>query len=117
VVELANLKTVHFEEADIAAMTESAARPDLRPEDGFHFHFALGKAHEDDGDAEVAFRHYAEGNRLRRTQIAFDGSALTARVARAKMVLTPEFSRSGRGRAARRPIQSSFSACRAPALL
>ena len=103
---LANLKTVQLDTADIAAMAASAARSDLRAEDGFHFHFALGKAHEDAGDAEAAFRHYAEGNRLRRAQIDFDGAALSARVARARTVLTPAFfaERAGQGCPAPDPI-------------
>ncbi len=77
---LANLKTVRFDGEDVAAMREGAARGDLKPEDALHFHFALGKALEDAGDAVAAFEHYAAGNRLRRQQLPFDGRAITRRI-------------------------------------
>ncbi len=57
---LANLKTIRFDEADIAAMEARAWRaPALADEDRFHLHFALGKALEDRGEAEASFGHYA----------------------------------------------------------
>ena len=43
---LANLKTVRFTPADIAAM-QSALKGDVSDEDRFHLDFALGKAFED----------------------------------------------------------------------
>ena len=51
-------------------MEAALGAPDLGEEDRLHLHFALGKALEDRGEAEPAFGHYAEGNRLRRAQIA-----------------------------------------------
>jgi tetratricopeptide (TPR) repeat protein len=103
---LANLKTVRFDEADIVAMEAGAFRSDLRDEDGLHFHFALGKAHEDAGRAEPAFHHYAEANRLRRAQVRYSADALSARVTRAEAVLTPAFftGRAGQGCPAPDPI-------------
>ncbi|NBO73579.1 MAG: sulfotransferase family protein [Gammaproteobacteria bacterium] len=50
---LANLKTVKFDAADIAAMQAQLQRSDLANEDRLHFEFALGKALED-------ARRYAE---------------------------------------------------------
>ena len=103
---LANLKTVRFDADDIAAMTAGAARSDLRPEDALHFHFALGKAHEDAGEDAVAFDHYATGNRLRRAQLPFDVGVFVRRVERAETVLTPAFfaARAGQGCLAPDPI-------------
>ncbi|MBB4619294.1 tetratricopeptide repeat-containing sulfotransferase family protein [Sphingomonas abaci] len=69
---LANLKTVAFDDADIAAMTDAQARDDVSVEDRFHLDFALGKAFEDRRRAADAFAHYAAGNRLRRTRIVYD---------------------------------------------
>src|SRR3546814_2499220 len=69
---LANLKTVKLGEGDIAAMTSALERTDVSPDDGFHLHFALGKALEDAGEAERSFRHYSDGNRLRRAMIDYD---------------------------------------------
>jgi tetratricopeptide (TPR) repeat protein len=63
---LANLKTVRFDAADIAAMDAALADGDLNEEDRFHLEFALGKARHDAGEADVAFAHYAAGNARRR---------------------------------------------------
>ncbi len=69
---LANLKTFRFDQADIAAMEAQLARADLQGDDRLHFHFALGKAFEDQGRFELSFDHYQRGNALRRKQIGFD---------------------------------------------
>ncbi len=69
---LANLKTIRFDEGDIAAMKKALEAPDIGKEDRFHLHFALGKAFEDEGQAEASFHHYAEGNRLRRSLLDYD---------------------------------------------
>lgn len=76
---LANLKTVAFDEADIAAM-EAALAAGPEHEDRLHLHFALGKAHADRGAAEPAFGHYAAGNALRREELGYDPSVTTAMV-------------------------------------
>jgi len=68
---LANLKTVAFDDADIAAMTAALARDDIGDEDRFHLDFALGKAFEDRRRADDAFAHYRAGNALRRTRIVY----------------------------------------------
>ena len=68
---LANLKTVKFDAADIAAM-QTAAASGVEGEDAWHLHFALGKALEDARDYPASFEHYAKGNALRRTEILYD---------------------------------------------
>ena len=62
---LANLKTVKFSEADLAAMEQALRTPDLADEDRFHLDFALGKALHDLGRTDEAFAHYAKANALR----------------------------------------------------
>ena len=62
---LANLKTVKFDDADIAAMEQALRAPDLTDEDRFHLDFALGKAMHDAGRADEAFAHYKSANALR----------------------------------------------------
>lgn len=62
---LANLKTVKFGDADIAAMQDALDRADLTDEDRFHLDFALGKAFHDAGRNDKAFSHYARANALR----------------------------------------------------
>lgn len=87
---LANLKTVHLDDADLAAMRAALARADLTDEDRFHLDFALGKALEDRGDAERAFAHYAAANGLRRQALHYDAADTTAAVDRAIAFFTPE---------------------------
>ena len=63
---LSNLKTVEFDDADIAAMRKALDHPDLKAEDRFHLEFAQGKAMHDAGKTDEAFAHYSAGNALRR---------------------------------------------------
>lgn len=88
---LANLKNVRFSGADMEAMQTRVAAPGLAEEDRIHFHFAIGKALEDQGEYAESFRHYDQGNRLRRKRISYDASALTEHVRRSIAVLTPDF--------------------------
>ncbi len=62
---LANLKTVEFEDADVAAMTAALETRGLKEEDRLHLEFALGKAMHDRGRADDAFGHYSRGNAIR----------------------------------------------------
>lgn len=79
---LANLKTVEFDEADIAAMMEASAQKGLSDEDRFHLDFALGKAIHDAGRTEDAFAHYAKGNKLRLQSQPYDRTRLSETVDR-----------------------------------
>ncbi|HEU0224972.1 MAG TPA: sulfotransferase [Steroidobacteraceae bacterium] len=88
---LANLKTFRFEPADLATMRAQLDRPDLTEADRFHFHFAIGKALEDAGEWEGSFRHYAEGNRLRKQLIRYDADDNTAALRRSKTLFTKQF--------------------------
>jgi tetratricopeptide (TPR) repeat protein len=62
---LANLKTVRFSDADIAAMNEALGSPAIGDEDRLHIEFALGKAMHDAGRVDEAFGHYSRANALR----------------------------------------------------
>ena len=88
---LANLKTLRFDDADIAAMRVQLARTDLVDEHRLHFDFALGKALEDRAEYDASFAHYAAGNALRLTQVPYRAGDTSARVARAKAIYTPAF--------------------------
>ncbi len=103
---LANLKTLRFDDADLAAMQAALDRGDLLVEDRFHLHFALGKAHEDRRQAEPAFAHYERGNALRKTMLDYDADQTRAAVDHNKALFTPEFfaARSGFGCTAPDPI-------------
>jgi tetratricopeptide (TPR) repeat protein len=102
---LANLKTVRFTTEDIARM-EAALDGEIGADDRFHLHFSLGKAFEDAGQWEASFRHYAEGNRLRRQLIDYDADDTSDLVARSAHLFTPDFFvvRSGQGAPAADPI-------------
>ncbi|HEY5721898.1 MAG TPA: sulfotransferase [Allosphingosinicella sp.] len=103
---LANLKTVKLGADDIAAMEQALEQPGLSDEDRLHLHFALGKAHEDQGDAGRAFDHYAVGNSIRRKTNNYDPNEIDDHVKRSIAFFTPEFfgAREGRGCAAPDPI-------------
>lgn len=103
---LANLKTVSFEDADLDVMRAGLERTDISSEDRFHLHFALGKAFEDRKQAEPAFHHYAEGNRLRAAELETHERNVSRHVAAAKTLFTPEFfaSRAGQGCLAEDPV-------------
>jgi tetratricopeptide (TPR) repeat protein len=103
---LANLKTFRFTAADIESMQAQLERGKLSPEDRFHFHFALGKAFEDAGQFADSFKHYEEGNRLRRAGVGYDADWNTQQMQRSKALFTPEFfaARAGQGASAADPI-------------
>ena len=88
---LANLKTVKFDDADLRAMQAALAIPDLSEEDHFHLDFALGKAFDDQQDAERAFGHYTAANALRRKTLDYDPAVITGHVDRIIKQFTPEF--------------------------
>lgn len=103
---LANLKTLVFTDADIAAMEAALAQDGLGDEDHFHLDFALGKAWEDRHAADRAFAHYAAGNALRRTRLVYDAAATTAFVDASIATFDAPFlaARAGQGCAAPDPI-------------
>jgi tetratricopeptide (TPR) repeat protein len=85
---LANLKTIRFDEADVAAMRSALATPGLTNEDLLHIEFALGKAMHDVGKTDEAFAHYSRGNALRLKQRPWDASRVTRRVDRSIEIFT-----------------------------
>lgn len=88
---LANLKTFAFSDADVAAMEQQVRRWDLPEPERVNFHYALGKAYEDRGDAEAAFRHYQEGARRQRPLIKYSAARNEELISRTIEVFTPEF--------------------------
>jgi tetratricopeptide (TPR) repeat protein len=76
---LANVKTFRFDDDEIAAMC-AALTGELTPDDAAQLNFALGKALEDRGDFETAFRHYSEGNRIKAAEFTREQMA-TSRLA------------------------------------
>ena len=87
---LANLKTVRFDESDIAAMRQALNSPDLSDEDRFHLDFALGKAMHDAGRADEAFDHYSNANALRLKSQPYHSQDITQTVDRCIAKFTAE---------------------------
>ena len=100
---LANLKTIRFDDGDVAAMRSALESAKLSHDERFHLHFALGKALEDRGDAESSFRHYAEGNRLRRKRLDYDPTVIPEHVDRSVALFTSGFFASRRDWGCERP--------------
>jgi tetratricopeptide (TPR) repeat protein len=94
---LANLKTVKFDDEDIAAMQAALADGAISEEDRFHLDFALGKAFEDRKQADAAFDHYAAGNALRRAKQVYDAAETERFVDRSIASFSPEFFAAGEG--------------------
>jgi tetratricopeptide (TPR) repeat protein len=88
---LANLKTFHFSEGDVGALSAALARAPLADEDRLHFEFALGKALEERGAYEESFAHYAQGNALRRALQPYSAEVNSAFVRRSQALFTSEF--------------------------
>ena len=102
---LANLKTVKFDDADLAAMHAALEAPGLKNEDRYHLDFALGKAMHDRGRVDEAFRHYSRANALRLKSQPYDPQEITGKVDRCIAAFTTEiFAERPGGCEARDPI-------------
>lgn len=103
---LANLKTTRFTDQDIEAMQLQLRSPNQSVDDRLHFHFAMGKALEDREEFAASFEHYARGNQLRRSQLAYEPDEMSRHVGRLKSLYTEKFfaDREGYGAPAQDPI-------------
>lgn len=103
---LANLKTVRFDERDIAEMEAGLAMPNMAVQNQIRLNFALGKAYEDRHEASAAYAHYAEGNKLRVSISNYDPEMIRTWVDKNVALFTPAFlkARASQGSVARDPI-------------
>ena len=69
---LANLKTYRFSEATVAEMERRVHGGGLTVQSEVNFLFALGKAHEDRGEFDRAWKYYQGGNSKQRSAITYD---------------------------------------------
>jgi tetratricopeptide (TPR) repeat protein len=74
----------------IGKMQALIARDGISLSDRATLNFGLGKAFLDIGDSDEAFRHYDEGNRLKRSTYAYDADANERWVAGVADVFSPE---------------------------
>ena len=92
-----------FERGDplIAQMQALLAREGISLSDRTTLHFGLGKAFLDIGDSAEAFRHYDEGNRLKRSTFAYDADANERWMASIAEVFSPALLEAKAGSGAR----------------
>lgn len=103
---LANLKTERFDDNDITAMEQALTLADVPVQNRIRLHFALGRAFEQRRDAAAAYRHYAEGNRLRASISRYDPLVISEWVDKNEGFYLPAFygARAGQGATDSDPI-------------
>jgi len=88
---LADLVAVDFSPAELDTMRAQLERADLAEEDRCYLHFALGDAFDAKHIYDRAFRHFCEGNALRRAQLPYSADEMTASAQRARKHFTREY--------------------------
>jgi tetratricopeptide (TPR) repeat protein len=103
---LANLKTYHFADEEIAQMRGFESAPRVQPVDQLHLCFALGKALEDRGEHGESFRYYERGNALKKAQSRYKPSLIERNARLQAEVCTTQFfaARQGWGCQSEEPI-------------
>lgn len=103
---LANLKTYTFSDDEVAEMRAQEAGTDLGFQDRIYLCFALGKAYEDRGDYENAFRFYERGNDLKRVQTRYKSDQMEEELRAQASICTPDLfeKQAGKGCPAPDPI-------------
>jgi tetratricopeptide (TPR) repeat protein len=94
---LANMKTVRFNETDIATMQEQLNRADITADERVALQFALGKAFEDLRAYDSSYAQYAKANATMRLRADYDPGFVTARVASNKALFSPAYLQSRNG--------------------
>ncbi len=85
----------------IGRMQALLAREGTAAGDRTTLHFGLAKAFLDIGDSAAAFRHYDEGNRLKRATFVYDGEASARWMAGVAEAFSPELLQAKAGAGAR----------------
>jgi len=103
---LANLKVYTFSDDELALMQQQGGNSNLSHLDRVYLSFALGKALEDRDDYEDAFRCYARGNGLKKTQSRYDAGTISDEFDATRKVCTRRLfeARAGSGHDAPDPI-------------
>src|SRR5262249_47451449 len=103
---LANLKTYRFGEDEIGRMRAALEAPATAVADRYHLSFALGKALEDRAEYPESFRHYEQGNALKRPELRYRPALIELNTSEQIRVCTAEFfaQRQGWGNPSDEPI-------------
>ncbi len=94
---LSNLKVAEFSQQDLRRMKFEVEQPNIPDASRYHLHFALGKAMEDEGNYEAAFRHYRAGNELRKRSLDYDPHDITREVDQLCALFSGDFFREREG--------------------
>ena len=103
---LANVKTYHFEEAEITQMQRTEADAATEPVDRYQLCFALGKSFEDSENYDTAFEYYARGNQLKLAELRYRAERTDNEFAEQQATCTRQFfdDRAGFGAQSNEPI-------------
>jgi tetratricopeptide (TPR) repeat protein len=93
----ANLKKYPFTDDEVATMRAEEARPQIELADHYHLCFALGKALEDRGQYEEAFRYYERGNALKKSETRYKPASIEYNTRIVKESFIAEFFAARRG--------------------
>jgi predicted Zn-dependent protease len=88
---LANLKTYRFTDEELTRLRALRAEPTIGTIDRFHLCFALGKALEDRAAFKESFRHYADGNALKRSESRYRPEIIEINTRQQSEVCSGEF--------------------------
>ena len=88
---LANLKTYRFEDDEILSMRELVKDRNLSFMDRVYLNFSLGKALEDRQDYRGSFKHYEQGNLLKKTQSRYDAGQMSLELKAQREFLNSSF--------------------------
>ncbi|MDB3991947.1 sulfotransferase [Gammaproteobacteria bacterium] len=88
---LANLKTYNFDDNEILSMRELVKDRNLSFMDRVYLNFSLGKALEDREDYRGSFKHYEQGNLLKKTQSRYDACQMGLELKAQKEFLNGSF--------------------------
>lgn len=87
---LADLKTYHFTEQESTDMKRVLGAEQLDDMNRAAFHFALGWAHEDQGEYEASFEHYESGNAIKHQLESFDAERFLDKIGRTRTFFSKE---------------------------
>ncbi|AKM11854.1 hypothetical protein AB433_13840 [Croceicoccus naphthovorans] len=88
---LSNLKTIRFDQQDIAAMQAALQTEQMSAENRLHMLYALGKALDDNARFEEAFRTFSEGAAIRLKEVPYDPDQVTQHTNKMRETCTPKF--------------------------
>lgn len=87
---LAFVKKFCENDPDLITISNTLEKDGLSIADKVYLHYAAGKAHDDVGNAFVAFNHYDQAAKLHRPQLKFDMDQIETEFALVEQLFTPQ---------------------------